>query len=142
MPKLFDLVPEAPERAAVAADATAISDERIVAADDQTVTFNYTDSRTQAKKTSTVSAADFLRRYLQHVLPPDQHRVRYFGWMHPSARARFIKVQTLLAVPIIVTAAVAEEPKWHLRCPHCGAFSLVGVGTLPRHARASPGCTR
>ena len=121
---------------------TAISDERIIAADDQTVTFKYTDSATQQKKASTVSAAEFLRRYLQHVPPPGQHRVRYFGWLHPSAKARFLKVQTLLAVPIIVTAAVPPEPKWHLRCPHCEAFALVIIGTLPRQARAPPLCTR
>jgi len=121
---------------------TAISDERIVTADDETVTFKYTDSATQQKKVCTVNATEFLRRYLQHVPPPGQHRVRYFGWLHPSAKARFLAVQTVLAVPIIVTAAVPPEPQWHLRCPHCAAFALVVVGTLPRHARAPPLCTR
>jgi hypothetical protein len=120
---------------------TAISDERIVAADDQAVTFKYTDSATQQKKVCTVSAAEFLRRYLQHVPPPGQHRVRYFGWLHPSAKARFLTVQTLLAVPIIVTAAVPPAPQWHLRCPHCAAFALVSIGTLLRQARAPPLCT-
>jgi len=78
--------------------------------------------------------------------------VRYFGWMHPAAKMRRLKIATLLAMPIIVAAAVADEPKWHLRCPHCEAFALVVVGTLlrqgdggqalPRHARAPPACTR
>ena len=121
---------------------TAISDDRIVEANDDTVTFKYTDSATQQRKQSTVSAVEFMRRYLQHVLPAGQHRVRYFGWMHPAAKRRFLKVQTLLAVPIIVTAAVVEEPRWHLRCPHCEAFALVIVETLPRHARAPPVCAR
>ena len=121
---------------------TAISDERIVAANDETVTFKYTDSATQQKKLCTLSAAEFLRRYLQHVPPPGQHRVRYFGWQHPSAKARFLTVQTLLAVPIIVTAAAAPAPQWHLRCPHCAAFALVIIGTLPRQSRAPPLCTR
>jgi hypothetical protein len=66
---------------------TAISDERIVAADDQAVTFRYTDSQTQEKKICTLSAEEFLRRYLQHVPPPGQHRVRYFGWMHIPRRS-------------------------------------------------------
>jgi hypothetical protein len=105
---------------------------------DETVTFNYTDSATQQRKQMTLTAAEFLRRYLQHVPPPGRHRVRYFGWPHPSAKARFMQVQTLLAVPIVVPF----DPQWHLRCPYCAAFALVIVGTLPRHARAPPLCTQ
>jgi putative transposase len=121
---------------------TAISDERIVSADDETVTFKYTDSATQQRKVSTVRADEFMRRYLQHVLPPGQHRVRYFGWMHPSGKRRRMKVETLLAKPIVVMAAVPPPPAWHLRCPHCAGFALVRVGTLPRMARGPPRCSR
>ena len=121
---------------------TAISDERIVAADDDGVVFNYTDTQTQQRRRCTLSAAEFLRRYLHHVPPPGQHRVRYFGWMHPSAKARRMVVETLLAKPILVVAAGPAPPQWHLRCPHCAGFSLVRVGTLPRHARAPPACRR
>jgi len=119
---------------------TAISDERIVAADDAAVTFRYTDSATQEKKECTLEAGEFLRRYLQHVLPPGQHRVRYFGWLHPAAKARWMLVETLLAKPLVLTAPPPPLPQWHLRCPHCGAFTLVGVGTLARQARAPPQC--
>ena len=118
---------------------TAISDERIVAASDEAVTFRYTDSATQQRKTCTLKAEEFLRRYLQHVPPPGQHRVRYFGWLHPSAKARRLKVATLLAVAIVVKEKAAEPPAWHLRCPHCGAFALVKTGHL---ARAPPACAR
>lgn len=76
---------------------SAISDERIVTATDEAVTFRYTDSATQQKKVCTLGAEEFLRRYLQHVPPPGQHRVRYFGWLHPSARRRLRIVETLLA---------------------------------------------
>jgi len=117
---------------------TAISDGRIVRATDESVTFNYTDSATQERKQMTLTAAEFLRRYLQHVPPPGQHRVRYFGWLHPSAKWRRMKVETLLQKPIVVRVAVAE-PQWHLRCPHCERFALVRIGTLPRQARAPPG---
>jgi len=50
-----------------------------------------------------------MRRYLHHVPPPGQHRVRYFGWMHPAAKQRRIIVETLLAVPVIVRPT-ADEP--------------------------------
>jgi hypothetical protein len=77
-----------------------------------------------------------MRRYLQHVPPPGQHRVRYFGWMHPAAKQRRLIVETLLAVVIVVRTR-PDEPSWHRRCPHCGAFALVCVRKLPR-ARAPP----
>lgn len=121
---------------------TAISDERIVAADELAVTFRYTDSQTQQQKVCTLTAEEFLRRYLQHVPSPGQHRVRYFGWLHPSAKRRRMKVETLLAKPILVAAPPPESVQWHLRCPHCERFSLVRVGSLPRQARAPPRCTR
>jgi hypothetical protein len=108
---------------------TAISDERIVSATDEAVTFRYTDSATQAKKVCTLGAGEFLRRYLQHVLPPGQHRVRYFGWMHPSAKLRRMRVETLLHKPIVVAAPPPEPVRWHLQCPHCHAFALVLVGS-------------
>jgi hypothetical protein len=117
---------------------TAISDERIVAACAESVTFRYTDSATQERRECTLTAEEFMRRYLQHVPPPDQHRVRYFGWMHPAARKRRMIVETLLAVPIVVRPAL-EEPSWHLRCPHCGLFALVCVGRIPR---SPPACER
>jgi hypothetical protein len=118
---------------------TAISDERILAADDHAVRFAYTDSASQARRECTLAAAEFLRRYLLHVLPPGQHRVRYFGWMHPARKARRMMVETLLAVVIVVRANGEEPPPWHLRCPHCERFTRVRVGRL---ARAPPACTR
>lgn len=117
---------------------TAITDERIIEATDDHVTFHYTDTATQQRRTCTLESAEFMRRYLQHVLPPGLHRVRYFGWMHPSAKRRRILVDTLLAVLIVVTTP-AESPAWHLRCRHCEAFTLVCIGTIER-ARAPPRC--
>ena len=86
------------------------------------------------------STEQFMRRYLQHVPPPGQHRVRYFGWLHPAAKARRMEVETLLAKPIVVTAAPPPPPQGPLPCPHCARFTLVRVGTLPRGARGPPTC--
>lgn len=114
---------------------TAISDERILHADDQAVRFAYTDTRSGERRESTLTAEEFMRRYLQHVLPPGQHRVRYFGWMHPARHRRRALAENLLAVVIVVRPAVEAPPPWHQRCPHCGAFALVRTGAL---ARAPP----
>lgn len=117
---------------------TAISDERIVAATDAGVTFSYIDSASHQRRECTLSAEEFMRRYLLHVPPPGFHRVRYFGWMHPSAKRRRMIVANLLAVPIVVQP-VLEQPPWHLCCPHCGTFTLVCVGKIPR---SPPACDR
>lgn len=121
---------------------TAISEERLVRADDEHVVFHYTDTKTQQRRRCTLGADEFLRRYLQHVPPPGQHRVRYFGWMHPSAKRRRMKIETLLQKPLVLAPPPPEPPQWHLRCPHCERFTLVRVGTLPRQARGPPRCTR
>ncbi len=109
---------------------TAISDERIVTADDREVTFSYRDSTTHQRRECTLSAAEFMRRYLQHVLPSGQHRVRYFGWMHPAAKRRRILIETYLAKVIVVHPPAPPPPKWHLQCRHCERFTLIVVGTI------------
>lgn len=121
---------------------TAISDERIVEADDKTVTFSYVDRESNQRRLCQVDSNEFMRRYLLHVPPPGQHRVRYFGWMHPAAKNRRLKVETLLAVVIVVRAKQDEPPPWHLRCPHCEAFTLVLVARLPRGPPAPLACRR
>jgi len=117
---------------------TAISDQRIVAATDASVTFSYIDSASQQRRECTLTAEEFMGRYLLHVPPPGLHRVRYFGWMHPSAKRRRMIVANLLAVPIVVQS-VPARPQWHLLCPHCGTFTLVCIGKIPR---SPPACDR
>ena len=99
---------------------------------DGKVSFEYVDSKTKELRTCLLERNDFIDRFLQHVLPPGQHRVRYFGWMHPSAKKRRLIVETLLAVPIVVRPKCEPPPAWHRCCPHCGQFTLVVVARLPR----------
>lgn len=66
------------------------------------------------------------------MLPECQHKVRYYGWLHPNARLRLLRVQTLLEVPILLTHPAPADPPLHLCCPQCGAFALVRIGRLPR----------
>ena len=109
---------------------TAISDERILAATDESVRFRYTDSRTRERRECTLSAEEFLRRYLQHILPAGQHRVRSFGWLHPSANRRRMLVECLVEKRIVVREKEPPAPRWHLRCPHCEQFTLVVIARL------------
>lgn len=99
---------------------------------DGRVSFDYIESKTKQKRVCTLPADMFLRRFLQHALPAGTHRVRYFGWLHPSAKRRRLIVETLLAVRIAVRPPPAPALEWQRHCPHCGKFTLVVIARLPR----------
>jgi hypothetical protein len=108
---------------------TALSSQRIVRDIGGCVTFTYRESDTGATKALTVEADEFLRRFLQHVLPKGFQRVRYFGWLAPAAKKRRARIEQLLrwrrpAPPGRVPVPVPE-------CPRCRQ-PMVWVGRLPR----------
>lgn len=111
---------------------TALSNARLLEDDGTHITFAYTESDTGLHKTCRLTAEAFLQRFLQHVLPKGFQRVRHFGWLHPRAQLRFLRVQTLLAVPLFLGALQPPAPPLHLRCPRCACFTLKIIGRLPR----------
>ena len=69
----------------------AISNSRLVALDDKGVTFKWKDYRVESRdrfKTMTLDAAEFIRRFLLHVLPAGFHRIRHYGLFAGAVRAR------------------------------------------------------
>jgi hypothetical protein len=125
---------------------TAISDERIIEATDTHVRFSYIDSETDQKKELTLTAQEFMRRYLQHVPVPGQHRVRYFGWLHPAAFRRRMIIEGLLKKPLVLTKE-PPGPDWAKQCPHCNQFTLEyqcpiprGLDFGPKRPRQRPRC--
>jgi hypothetical protein len=98
---------------------TALSAARLIACDERTVTFTHQDRATGQTKTLRLSGQEFLRRFLQHVLPTGFQRVRHFGWLSPAAKKRWQRLHALLdwkpATPPDATAA----PCWAPRCPRC-----------------------
>lgn len=107
---------------------TAISNHAIVAADDQSVTFRYTDSRTHHRHLMKLPASEFLRRFLQHVPPKGFHRVRCFGLLHPRHRQSLRRLQLMLGrAPVLNETPIsgAEASAAPLRCPSCGALALM-----------------
>ncbi len=75
---------------------TAISSARILSQDAQSVTFSYRQSGTNAECTLRLPAQEFLRRFLEHVLPKGFRRVRSYGLLSPAAIRRFEQVAALL----------------------------------------------
>jgi len=117
---------------------TAISDERIVAMTDESVTFRYTDSATQARWECTLTADEFMRHYLRHMPPPGQHRVRYFGWMHPAAKRHRLMVEALLAVVIVVRRRSTRRNHGICAVRIAGPSRSSACGRTPHPARLRP----
>lgn len=99
---------------------TAIADHAITSISDGSVTFRYRDSRTRERKAMTLPAQEFLRRFLQHVLPKGMHRVRAFGLLHAAHRKSLFQMQLTLAQrPAPRSATPASPARPRLRCPAC-----------------------
>ena len=81
----------------------AISNRRLLSADENGVTFKYKDYRIEGParyKTMTLATHEFIRRFLIHVLPKGFHRIRHYGLLASGNRAANIAhARELLAVP-------------------------------------------
>ena len=113
----------------------AITNNRIQKLENGSVTFRYKNSQTDHWENQTVPAFEFIRRFLQHVLPKGFVKIRYYGLFSPGKR-------NLLAVAKYLLGEMAEpvESIPELRqhgCPKCG-YRLVLIQTLPRSPRAPP----
>lgn len=88
----------------------------------------------------TLPTEEFLRRFLQHVLPKGTHKVRYYGLLSPTRRIQLKRLQLLLAKrhQKRKTKDIMTETPAALVCPCCATGTLVLVGRLPRGARSPP----
>jgi hypothetical protein len=110
----------------------AISNARLIALDGAGVTFKWKDYRIKGRdriKTMTLDAAEFIRRFLMHVLPAGFHRIRHYGLFASAGRARNIeRARQLLAAPKAQPAEAdggAETPSQARRCPCCGGRMII-----------------
>lgn len=129
----------------------AISASRLVRMDDNGVTFRWKDYRRDGlarRKTMTLAAAEFIRRFLIHILPDGFHRIRHYGLFANTGRAaNLAKARALLDAPAPIEAPDtgleaprAEKPA--IACPCCGGrMTLVETferGGAPRTAATYP----
>jgi hypothetical protein len=90
----------------------------------------------------TLESDEFIRRFLQHVLPPRFHKVRSFGLLAPGNRRLLGRIRFFIAPPKTAAAAqtasdTAVVSRAHI-CPQCGSAVLVLLIILPVHQRAPP----
>ena len=127
----------------------AISNRRLLALDERGVTFRWKDYRAEGRtrhKTMSLSSAEFMRRFLLHVLPGGFHRIRHYGLLaNARRRCNLATARTLLHQPAPAVAHSSEAPTGTghtqptFRCRHCGAPMLI-LETFARvpHIRGPP----
>jgi Putative transposase/Transposase zinc-binding domain len=128
----------------------ALTNSRILSTEDGHVSFRYQDAQEQRWRTMILPAHEFIRRFLQHVLPGGFHKVRYCGLWSPVHRSLLHQLQLWLArhAPVPPPAAPAPElqapTSWGpprragQPCPSCGQGLLVVIRLLPRPQRGPP----
>ncbi len=129
----------------------ALSNNRIVSVANDQVTFRYRVGDTKKTKLCSVPAEEFIRRFLQHVLPKGFVKVRYFGLFSPGKRPKLAQVRELLAAegacpaPAVrrkeASGTVERQEHLVVECPACGAVMQL-TRVLMRHSRSPPGHVR
>jgi len=109
----------------------AISNNRIIKLSNDKVTFRYTDYKTGKARIVTLDVLEFIRRFLQHVLPHQFMKVRYYGFLAAASTKKLTTLRKLLFIDGIPKREVTNEKNVTiLLCPVCGS-QLEWVKTLP-----------
>jgi hypothetical protein len=114
----------------------AISNRRLISADETGVTFTWKDYRIEGPeryKTMTLPTHEFIRRFLTHVLPKGLHRIRHYGLFANGGRAENIaRARQLLNVsapqnaPSDADSTGGGEPQaFSHPCPCCGGRMII-----------------
>lgn len=121
----------------------AISNRRLVKLENHQVTFRYRSSTTGQITFCTLSAEEFIHRFLQHVLPRGFVKVRYFGFFGSSQRLLLAALRLLLEtdthspLPDNLPTPSSTLSKETLLCPICGK-ALLHLYTIPPTGRCPP----
>ena len=121
----------------------AISNNRLLDIEDGTVRFRWKDYRDHDRqKVMTVSADEFIRRFLLHVLPEGFHRIRHYGFLGNRHRAeKLARCRELLAMPVPEPMHDQSEKDYRdnyeeltgislKQCPACHQGQMITIETI------------
>lgn len=112
----------------------AISNSRIIKVENSAVTFKYRKHGSVRYRSMTLDVMEFIRRFLQHVLPSGFMKVRHFGFMNPSSNLNADDIRQLIMKQTAdVLQMPAEKPDSPLGpyCPDCGGKLVFLKSILP-----------
>lgn len=113
----------------------AISSGRLISCENGQVSFRWRDSaNANQQKVMTLDAVEFIRRFLQHALPPGFVKIRYFGFLaNPCRKEALLLARTLLlsGAPPEISLTAEQRNAVERRCPTCGVGRLCVLGWIP-----------
>jgi hypothetical protein len=125
----------------------AIANSRISAFKDAMVSFRYKDRKNNILKKSTISAIEFIRRFLLHTLPPGFVRIRHYGFLanrNRTANLHFIRRLLKLPSPLLNITHSLQKMMLKLTgiditlCPCCRKGRMQPMADIPRHSGKHP----
>src|SRR5213593_1591683 len=124
----------------------AISNSRLERIENGQVTFRYRDNRSQEMRRVALPGEEFIRRFLEHVLPRGCAKVRYYGLWSGSCRKQLDQARTQLNVPrsdaaddFLSDTFVPELPTTpSARCPYCKIGLLIQIEVIYPRRRGPP----
>jgi hypothetical protein len=110
----------------------AISNHRILAIDDQTVTISYKDYKDEGqKKTLTLTHGEFVRRFALHILPKRFVRIRHYGFLSSTwKRSKLPDLQDKLNNKTRSCLPEKTKKTLHKTCPCCGTGQMFTILTF------------
>jgi hypothetical protein len=101
----------------------AISNNRIKSIGNDAIRFTYKDRERNTWKKTSLEPMEFMRRFLQHVLPEGFMKVRHYGFLNPNSSLSIEKLRELIAIiHNVVTDIISKIPEFKkhvLKCPLC-----------------------
>ena len=120
----------------------AISNNRILRVQDRTILIRYKKPHSTRLRTLPLEIMEFIRRFLQHVLPTGFMKVRYYGFMNPNCKLPLDHIRNIIerinGFDIDLPKA-ALKPRRHIICPSCGGALKLRSLTLPSRILAWSG---
>lgn len=119
----------------------AISNQRIVGAENGEISFRYKEykSSTVVWRTMTLKAQEFIRRFLWHVLPKGFHKIRHYGFLaNGRCKTKVAQIRNLLnAEAFEDDFSINDDVR--IKCPECGQGRLYPMLIINRFARIISG---
>ncbi|MDY7037728.1 MAG: transposase [Thermodesulfobacteriota bacterium] len=121
----------------------AISNSRIIKVENHKVFFKYKKLQSNRWRDMKLDVIEFIRRFLQHVLPAGFMKIRYYGFLSPGASIPIEKIKALIELSCgldITKTEINIEPFDQHKCSHCGGLLKYIASIYPlRLIQSGPG---